>query len=144
MVDLSIILAGFADAFTPFNLLFVLFGVVLGSSSVRCRGSARSWRWRLPIPSPSASVRCPQLRFWSASTRAVWSGGAVPAVLMNTPGTPDAAATAMDGYPDGPAGQAVEGDQDGALSSTTGDLFSDIVLITVSAPLAILALRMGR
>ena len=29
------------------------------------------------------------------------------------------------------------------FSSVTGDTFSDIVLITVSAPLAVLALRMG-
>ena len=70
------------------------------------------------------------------------SVGAVPAVLMNTPGTPDAAATALDGYPLAKAASQLKATKMALFSSVTGDLFSDIVLITVSAPLAIL-LRMG-
>ena len=62
---------------------------------------------------------------------------------MNTPGTPDAAATALDGYPLAKAGKPLKATKMALFSSVTGDLFSDIVLITVSAPLAILALRMG-
>jgi putative tricarboxylic transport membrane protein len=70
-------------------------------------------------------------------------GGAVPAVLMNTPGTPDAAATAMDGYPLARSGKPLKATKMALFSSVTGDTFSDIVLITISAPLAVLALRMG-
>lgn len=70
-------------------------------------------------------------------------GGAVPAVLMNTPGTPDAAATALDGYPLAKQGKPLKATKMALFSSITGDTFSDIVLITVSAPLAILALKMG-
>jgi putative tricarboxylic transport membrane protein len=70
-------------------------------------------------------------------------GGAIPAILMNTPGTPDAAATALDGYPLAKQGKPLKATKMALFSSVTGDTFSDIVLITVSAPLAILALRMG-
>jgi putative tricarboxylic transport membrane protein len=70
-------------------------------------------------------------------------GGALPAILINTPGTPDAAATAMDGHPMAQQGKPLKATKMALFSSVTGDTFSDIVLITVSAPLAILALRMG-
>ena len=62
---------------------------------------------------------------------------------MNTPGTPDAAATALDGYPLAMQGKPLKATKMALFSSVTGDTFSDIVLITVSAPLAVLALRMG-
>ena len=62
---------------------------------------------------------------------------------MNTPGTPDAAATALDGYPMARQGRPLKATKMALFSSVTGDLFSDLVLITISAPLAVLALRMG-
>jgi putative tricarboxylic transport membrane protein len=70
-------------------------------------------------------------------------GGAIPAVLLNTPGTPDAAATALDGHPLAKQGKPLKATKMALFSSVTGDTLSDIVLITVSAPLAVLALRMG-
>ena len=70
-------------------------------------------------------------------------GGAIPAILINTPGTPDSAATAFDGHPLARQGKPLKATKLALFSSVTGDTFSDIVLITVSAPLAILALRMG-
>ncbi len=70
-------------------------------------------------------------------------GGAIPAILVNTPGTPDAAATALDGHPLAAQGKPVKATKMALYSSVTGDTFSDIVLITVSAPLAVVALKMG-
>ncbi len=70
-------------------------------------------------------------------------GGAVPAVLINTPGTPDAAATAFDGHPLARSGKPLKATKMALYASVTGDTFSDIVLITVSAPIAVVALRMG-
>ncbi|MGB1161166.1 MAG: tripartite tricarboxylate transporter permease, partial [Alphaproteobacteria bacterium] len=70
-------------------------------------------------------------------------GGAIPAILINTPGTPDSAATALDGHPLARQGKPLKATKLALFSSVTGDTFSDIVLITVSAPLAILALKMG-
>jgi putative tricarboxylic transport membrane protein len=117
MVDLSIILAGFSDAFSVTNLLFVLFGVALD---------------------PLVAIS-----FLVGVNKGGLVGGAIPAVLMNTPGTPDAAATAIDGYPLAKQGKPLKATKMALFSSITGDTFSDIVLITVAAPLAILALKMG-
>jgi putative tricarboxylic transport membrane protein len=70
-------------------------------------------------------------------------GGAIPAILINTPGTPDAAATALDGHPLAKMGKPLKATKMALFSSVTGDTFSDLVLITVSAPIAIIALKMG-
>jgi len=70
-------------------------------------------------------------------------GGAVAAILMNTPGSPEAAATAFDGHPLAKQGKSLKALKIALYSSVTGDTFSDIVLITVAAPLALVALRMG-
>ena len=70
-------------------------------------------------------------------------GGAIPAILINTPGTPDSAATAIDGYPLTKKGKPLKALKMSLYSSVTGDTFSDIILITTAAPLAIIALSMG-
>lgn len=64
-------------------------------------------------------------------------GGAVPAILFNTPGTPDAYLTTLDGYPMTKAGNARKALRVAHLSSVTGDTFSDIMLILCAPFLAI-------
>ena len=65
-------------------------------------------------------------------------GGAVPAILFNTPGTPDAFMTTLDGYPMAQSGQAKKALKISHFSSASGDTFSDIVLILCAPFLAIL------
>lgn len=143
MVDLSIILAGFGDAFSLTNLLFVLFGVVLGQFVGAVPGIGPIMAMAIAIPFTFTLSPLVAISFLVGVNKGGLVGGAVPAVLMNTPGTPDAAATAMDGYPLAKQGKPLKATKMALFSSVTGDTFSDIVLITVSAPLAVLALRMG-
>ena len=70
-------------------------------------------------------------------------GGAVPAVLLNIPGTPAATFTAVDGYQLTRAGKAKKALHTALWGSTLGDLFSDLVLLFVAAPLAAMALMVG-
>jgi putative tricarboxylic transport membrane protein len=143
MVDFATILAGFGDAFTPFNLAFVLFGVVLGQFVGAVPGIGPIMAMAIAIPFTFGLDPLPAIAFLVGVNKGGLVGGAVPAILMNTPGTPDAAATALDGHPLAKKGKPLKATKMALFSSVTGDLFSDIVLITVSAPLAILALRMG-
>ncbi len=64
-------------------------------------------------------------------------GGAVPAILFNTPGTPDALMTTLDGYPMTKRGQAGKALRVAHFASASGDTFSDIVLFTCAPFLAI-------
>ncbi len=143
MVDLSIILAGFSDAFSLTNLLFVLFGVVLGQFVGAVPGIGPIMAMAIAIPFTFALSPIVAISFLVGVNKGGLVGGAVPAILMNTPGTPDAAATALDGYPLAKQGKPLKATKMALFSSITGDTFSDIVLITVSAPLAVLALKMG-
>ncbi len=70
-------------------------------------------------------------------------GGSIPAILLNIPGTPAAAATTMDGFPLAQKGEAGKGLKMALYASVIGDTFSDLVLIFVAAPIATIALLFG-
>ena len=56
-------------------------------------------------------------------------GGAITAILINTPGTPAAAATCLDGYPLAQKGEAGRALGIATVSSTIGGIFSVVVLV---------------
>ena len=143
MVDLDTILAGLSDAFTLWNLCFVIFGVVLGQLVAAIPGIGPVMAIAIAIPFTFGLDPLPAIAFLVGVCKGGTVGGAIPAILINTPGTPDSAATALDGHPLARQGKPLKATKLALFSSVTGDTFSDIVLITVSAPLAILALRMG-
>ncbi|WP_458793052.1 tripartite tricarboxylate transporter permease [Yoonia sp. MH D7] len=70
-------------------------------------------------------------------------GGSVSAILLKTPGTASAACTALDGYPLAQKGKAGKALNMALYSSCIGDFISNISLIFLAAPLALLALRVG-
>lgn len=143
MPELSVVLAGLGDAFTPINMAFVLAGVVLGQFVGAVPGIGPVMATAIAIPFTFGLDPLAGIGFLVGVNKGGLVGGAIPAVLLNTPGTPDAAATALDGYPLAKKGKPLKATKMALYSSVTGDTFSDIVLITVSAPLAVLALRMG-
>ena len=143
MPGLDVILAGMGDAVQPVNLLFVLFGVIVGQFVGAVPGIGPVMAMAIAIPFTFGMSPLTGIGFLVGVNKGGLVGGAIPAVLLNTPGTPDAAATALDGYPMARKGQPLKATKMALFSSVTGDTVSDIVLITVSAPLAVLALRMG-
>lgn len=68
-------------------------------------------------------------------------GGSLTAILINTPGTPASAATAMDGYAMSKKGLAHKALTISTLSSAIGGIISVIVLILVAPQLANFALK---
>ncbi len=71
-------------------------------------------------------------------------GGAITAILINTPGTPAAAATCLDGYPLAQKGQAGRALGMATVSSVVGGIISVIVLIFFAPFLAQLAYKFGQ
>lgn len=67
-------------------------------------------------------------------------GGAVPAILFNTPGTPDAFMTSLDGYPMARKGEGGKALRVSHFASVTGDSFSDLVLF-IGAPFLALSIE---
>lgn len=143
MPPFETILAGFADAFTLINLAFVIFGVIIGQIVGAIPGIGPVMAMAIAIPFTFVLDPLVAISFLIGINKGGLFGGAIPAILMNTPGTPDAAATAIEGYPLAKSGKPVKATKMALYASVTGDAFSDIVLILASAPLAVLALKMG-
>jgi len=70
-------------------------------------------------------------------------GGSISAILINTPGAPAAAATVLDGYPLAQQGKAGKALRAAIYGSVIGEFISDVILITVAAQIAYLALKFG-
>lgn len=68
-------------------------------------------------------------------------GGSIPAIMINTPGTAAAAATAIDGHILAKRGEARRALEMSLYASVIGDLLATLVLIFVAAPLATVALK---
>jgi Uncharacterized protein conserved in bacteria len=143
MVDFTQILDGMSAAFSLVNLGYILAGVLLGQFVGAVPGIGPVVTMAIAIPFTFVLSPLAGISFLIAVNKGGLVGGAIPAILINTPGTPDAAATALDGYPMARAGKPLKATKMALFASITGDTFSDLVLILFAAPLAILALRMG-
>ena len=71
-------------------------------------------------------------------------GGAITAVLINTPGTPAAAATCLDGYPLAQKGEAGRALGMATFGSAFGGLFCVVVLVLFAPILANIAYEFGQ
>ena len=137
------LIAAAGDAFTFGNLLLILAGVVLGIVVGAIPGLSAPMAIAIAVPltfymSPLAAVA-----FLVSVNKGGTFGGSISGILLNTPGSPEAAATTLDGNPLARRGQPVRALRTALYASVGGDLFSDIVLILVAAPLALIALRLG-
>jgi putative tricarboxylic transport membrane protein len=70
-------------------------------------------------------------------------GGAITAILLNTPGEPGNIVTTLDGYPMARKGEGSRALGIAATSSCIGGLFSVIILLLMAPPLARIALKFG-
>lgn len=70
-------------------------------------------------------------------------GGSISAILINTPGTPAASATVLDGYPLAKAGKAGKALDIALYGSVFGDAFSILILCVIAKPLASVASQFG-
>ena len=70
-------------------------------------------------------------------------GGSISAILVNTPGRPQSAATIFDGYPMAQKGEADLALGWATLASTIGGIFSLIVLILMAPTLARFSIQFG-
>jgi putative tricarboxylic transport membrane protein len=70
-------------------------------------------------------------------------GDRVPAILINTPGTPASIATTFDGYPMAKQGRAGVALTSSAFASAAGSLIGLAVLVTAAIPLSEVALQFG-
>ena len=140
---LDMLLAGFLDAFTLINLVYIMAGISLGIviGAIPGLGSVTALAVLIPVSyyMPPLSA----IAFLVGVNKGGTSGGAIPAILLNSPGTPEAAATALDGHPMAKRGESQRAMKFALYSSVTGDMISDILLIFLVVPVAAIALQFG-
>lgn len=70
-------------------------------------------------------------------------GGAIPAILLNIPGTPAAIATTFDGFPMTGQGKAAQALRIACFSSAVGGFASALALLLLAPPLSLVTLAFG-
>lgn len=127
----------------PITVLMVIAGFLIGIIGGATPGLAGPFLMAVSLPilisifgfTPDALL--PVLGFLVGVMKGATVGGSVPAILFNTPGTPDAMLTTLDGYPMAQKGQAGKALRTAHFASVSGDTFSDLVLFTCAPFLAI-------
>ena len=143
MVELSALFHGFAVVLSPFNLLLMMVGIVLGIiiGVLPGLGGANGVAILLPLTftmPPTSAIIMLSCIYWGALF-----GGAITSILFNIPGEPWSVATTFDGYPLAQQGRAGEALTASFTSSFVGALVA-VVMITFLAPLvAKFALKFG-
>lgn len=137
------ILTYFGIAFTGVNLLLAFLGTVIGIVIGALPGFTPTMGIAVLIPVTYTLEPTAGLVFLGALYCGSMFGGSISAILINTPGTSAAAATAMDGYPMTQRGRAHEALTEAAVASFWGGCISLIALIFLAPPLARFAFEFG-
>ena len=140
---MEMILAGLMDSLSPVSLIYVFVGVAVGVAIGAIPGINGPMAIALFIPLTYYMSPLAAIGFLVGLNKGAFFGGAISAVLLRTPGTPEAAATTWDGYPLTEQGKGEKALRMALYSSVSGDFISTAVLVLIAAPLATVALYMG-
>lgn len=140
---MEVITEVFLTLLDPGTLLFVLFGTLLGIVFGMIPGLSGPIGIALLLPVTFALAPVNGLLMLGGIYMGSHYGGAITAILLNTPGHTPAVCTAMDGYPMARQGRGKEALYMAVISSVTGGLIGVLVLIFFTPFLARVALRFG-
>lgn len=130
-------------AVSPFNLLFCLLGTIAGIVIGALPGFTSTMGIALFIPftysMPAATGMIFLVSIYCASTY----GGSISAILINTPGTPSAVITTIDGYEMTKNGEGGRALAMAIFSSLIGGIVSSFALLLIAPPLSRLVLLFG-
>lgn len=125
------------------NILAIFIGVAFGVFMGAVPGLTGTMGIALIIPLtysfPPITAFCVLL----GTYKGCLFSGCIPAILINTPGTPAAAATVLDGYPLNQKGRSGEAMGMALWASVIGDVISTVALILGAVFLAKMATKFG-
>lgn len=126
---------------TPTNLAILIAGVCVGvvAGSIPGFTGANTVAIALPITLPMSPAIA--LAFMSAIYIGANYGGAIPAVLINTPGTSGATATVLDAFPMSRQGKASKALGISILASVIGGILAAIIILILLDPIGQLAFQ---
>ena len=137
------ILTYFLQALAPTNLAVILLGTVVGIIVGALPGFTATMGIAILIPLTYTWNASTALIFLGAIYCGSMYGGSISAILINTPGTAAAAATAMDGYAMTKHGRAHEALTEAAVASFWGGQASTVALLFFAPVMAKWAFNFG-
>ena len=135
------VIHGLSLIFDPFNVMLIFAGVVIGVAVGALPGLSSPMAVALLIPFTITLDPVPAICMMAALYCAGTFGGSITAILINAPGAPPAAATALDGYPMAKRGEAGRALGLAAVSSVLGGIFSLLIFLVAAPLLAKVALQ---
>lgn len=129
------------SAYTPLNLLITAIGAFLGILIGAIPGLSSPMVIVVLLPITYTMEPLPALLLLIGIYEASKLGGAFPAVLLRTPGTPAAACTCLDGYAMAEQGKAGLAIGYSAVSSLVGGIFSFLACLICAPAIASIALK---
>ena len=129
--------------FTLENILWINLGVLIGAIFAAIPGLSVILCIILFLPVTYSMSAIPGMMFLLGIYCAGGYGGSVSAILINTPGTPHAAATMMDGHPLSKQGRTKAALKIALYASTFGGIFSALVLLFLGPQVAKISAMLG-
>jgi len=123
------------------TILFIILGVISGMAIGVLPGLTATMGVALLLPITFGMEPLPGILLLIGVYFGAVYGGTITAILINTPGTPASAATALDGYPMTQKGEAQKALTIATLSTSIGGIISVIILILLAPQLANFALQ---
>ena len=144
MRQFGLFLQAGAGVFSGVNLIIVAIAVLLGLIVGAIPGLTGTMALALLINLTYKLPSDQAVAFMLGVYVGAVSGGLFSAIMLNIPGTPNAAATALDGYPlakQGKGGKALFG---GVFASCLGTLISCLIMLIATPFLSQIALKFGK
>ena len=134
---------GLLLALTPSYLLWLTLGVMIGMVVGTLPGLTATMGTALLVPFTFALEPGAGIAMLGGLYVCAMFSDAIPAVLVNTPGTPAAMATAFDGHPMVLQGRGQEAIVASCFSSAIGTLFGAVCYLLLAWPMIAIALKFG-
>ena len=129
--------------FTLQNIIWINLGVFIGAVFAAIPGLSVILCVILFLPVTYTMSAIPGMMFLLGIYCAGGYGGSVSAILINTPGTPHAAATMLDGHPLSKKGRTKAALKIALYASTFGGVFSALMLLFLGPQVAKVAAQLG-
>jgi putative tricarboxylic transport membrane protein len=143
MLDAGLLLEGLFSIANLASLSMILLGAFIGVIVGAIPGLTTTMAMALAVPVTFFMPPLLGIPFLLGLYKGGIYGGSIPAILISTPGTGAAVATALDGYPLTQKGKGKLALHTALYASVTADLLSDIVFIVLIAQLVLLARHFG-
>ena len=138
---MDVFIQALGAVFNPLSVVLVFVGTIFGMVCGALPGISTSLAIILCLPFTYTMSPVPAIVLLVSVYVGGACGGSISAILIKSPGTPEAVATTFDGYPMAQKGQAGMALGLAVTASSFGTIFSAVVML-VAAPLLARAWRL--